>query len=200
MDSEDIVVTENECYEPPELWSNDDVRHSFGTNASNDVTGANEIESIYYEPPVENEEDDASRRAELKRQESEMTADSIYENCEAKRGTITTSKQGCDDDYADYYEIPENTQHNPASSANKNEDVPTFTQVNMRNGSIVTIDERFPHLSKEDLDSDHTYVNEKVIKDVKDYYVTPKYTYGTAVIKKKVHNKEHIYDIPKFDN
>ncbi|XP_045179530.2 uncharacterized protein LOC123539113 [Mercenaria mercenaria] len=206
MESEDFVVTENECYEPPELWSNDDVIHSFGTNTCHDdVTHANEIESIYYEPPVENEEDDASKRAEMKRQESEMTEESVYENCEASRGTIKTSKQmHAVENNDDYYEIPENTKSISTKESNTNiteeteMDIPKFTQVNMRNGSIVTIDERYPHLSKEDLDSEHTYVNEKIPDDEKHFYVTPKYSYGIGMQENKRDSKEHIYDIPKF--
>lgn len=225
--SEDFVVTENECYEPPELWSNEDVRNSFGfdslpgfggvntrNNGDNNQILPTESETVYYEPPKEDDvDDDASKRAEMKRQESEMTEDSIYENCEANRGTIASLEQSqcLQDTDEDYYEIPENKNLNSKQTFEgelikdktsekltneKGSDETRFTQVNMRNGSVVSIDTRFLHLSKDDLDSEHTYVNGNAV-NIKDFYVTPKYTYGQET-KKSVRGSEHIYDIPKI--
>lgn len=185
-----------------------------GNNGVNNQTFTNETESVYYEPPIEDDvDDDASKRAEMKRQESEMTEDSIYENCEANRGTITSleQRQCSQDTDDDYYEIPENKNltskqtsegeliENKDSEKVTNEkgsNEPRFTQVNMRNGSVVSIDTRFLNLSQDDLNSEHTYVNGYAV-NIKDFYVTPKYTYGQEM-KKSVRGSEHIYDVPKI--
>lgn len=216
------VITENECYEPPELWSNDDARLSFVHQGDDSICCFenkdseaqrfnNETETIYYEPPVD---DSPSRRAEMKRQESEIPEESIYENYEVSNGTMKAPTEDQHSDVEDSsYEIPDNTRCNCAiesktesnnmtsDTANINQDnnkaIPDINQVNMRNGSVVTI-ERYPNFSKEDLDGDHIYVNEKLKSDVNDYAI-PRNVLGIQGIQDNADpDGEHIYDIPKF--
>lgn len=205
------VITENQCYEPPQLWSSNDVMNSFD---SDDVitTGSTENivksrqqedgqESVYYEPPDESKEQ--AHIAEMKRKESEMSNESIYENFGFERDLADNN-----DENENSYEVPANcvcdkdkeasvnsetdTKVNKAATGEADADKDGVSVVRMRNGSIVKFDEKTNSLKYEPI-----YANEKIVRDSGKFYCTPKYTYGLSVKDKKFEDN-HIYDIPKL--
>lgn len=234
------VITENILYEPPELWSNDDVRRSFGYrhDVRDDVRfnanlmdnpnenlkvedKAKENGSLYYEPPDEGDYS-SDKKSEMKRKESQT---SVYENCQVSGGNIKLEdeKSGSPHVSERSYEIPEcvldkgeeesqSEQRQVSECKFENEELPGITVVNMRNGSIVTIDERDVarlHLPGDNVtgekvaefsdgdfsDSEHVYVNAKSVSRKDEFYVTPKYHYGLGM--QFMEDKNSIYDTPK---
>lgn len=209
-----------------------------GKEAANDVT---DDERIYYEPPVDMEN---SRKRKVGVVEAVdqtfMTEDSVYENCDVEHGFITFENatenlyepvpeefindevtdssnavkpvfenNGIECDKTDAGDLAGNHAQTQNVTMDKCPSYPdvvghdngkglNVADVNANRGDkLSTIDSLF---SKEDLDSDHLYVNGNVNNNPSNFYVTPKYSYEQEVVVTTTSDrvkKESIYDVPK---
>ncbi|KAL4216949.1 hypothetical protein ACF0H5_023407 [Mactra antiquata] len=204
------VITENQLYEPPELWSTNDAMSfdsdvDMRTGSKDDIVNSGkqdgDEEAVYYEPPDESKE--KTDIAEMKRKESEMTDESVYENFGFDREIMEMDEPT--EIIENSYEIPakrlsdidDKIQDNNASDKSRDsfdENNDGVSKVRMRNGSIVTFDEKTNTLKYEPI-----YANAKMMRESGNFYVTPKYTYGLSMNDSKP-NEDHIYDIPKSPN